>query len=87
MANYHPMDKNLTMVYPPYLFVNRKRLKGTYNDVTGLLHEYLHLSRLLVGEITDYNEENVVSWIETEMNWIIESGVVGILQQPASYLT
>ena len=85
MANYHPLDKNLSMLYKPYLFLNKMRLNGTYRDVTSLLHEYMHLGRLLAKEITDNNEESVVTWIEKEINWVIDNGVVGIFQQPSTH--
>lgn len=85
MANYHPLDKNRTFVYKPFLFLNKKRLNGTYKDVTGMLHEYLHLAKLLAKQITDSNEESVVSWIEKEMNWVIDNGVVGIFEQSSTH--
>lgn len=85
MANYHPLDKNLTLTYKPYLFLNKMRLNGTYKDVTGMLHEYLHIAKLLAKQITDSNEETVVSWIEKEMNWVIDNGVVGIMEQSSTH--
>ena len=86
MVNYHPLDKNQTFLFKPYLFLNRKRLNGTYADIIGLNHEYLHMARLLSGGINDNNEEEIVSWIEKEIAWIVDNGVVGILQQPSSHL-
>jgi len=84
MANYHPKDINLTKELKPYVFFNKKRLNGTYKDVTGMMHEYLHLGRLLFNEITDVNEEQVVQFIENEINWIVENGVIGIFEQPST---
>jgi hypothetical protein len=84
MANYHPLDKNLTMLFKPFLFLNKKRLNGTYTDVTLLLHEYMHLGRILGNGIDDSNEEGIVTWIEKEINFLINEGIVGIFQQPAT---
>jgi hypothetical protein len=86
MCNYHPLDKNLSMLYKPYLFLNKMRLNGTYKDVTGMMHEYLHLAKILAkSDITDSQEESMVSWIEKEINWVIENGVVGIMEQPSTH--
>lgn len=79
MSNIAPKANKL-----PYVFFNKKRLKGNYTDVTGFLHEYLHLARLLYKDINDTNEEEVVSWIETQINWMIENGVVGIFEQSST---
>ena len=86
MANYHPMDKNLSLLFKPYVFINRKRLKGTYEDIATLNHELLHMARLLAGGINDNNEEAIVTWIEREIKYIVDNGIVGILQQPSSHL-
>jgi hypothetical protein len=86
MANYHPLDKNLTMLYKPFIFINKRRLNGTYKDVLMLMHEYLHMAKILVGGgITDAQEEGVTTWIEKEINWIIESGTVGIFEQGSTH--
>lgn len=85
MCNYNPLDKNRTFAYKPYLFLNKIRFNGTYKDLTGMMHEYMHLGRLLAKEITDNNEESVVSWIEKEMNWVIDNGVIGIFEQASTH--
>jgi hypothetical protein len=86
MANYHPMDKNLSLLFKPYVFINRRRLNGTYEDILTLNHELLHMARLLAGGINDNNEEAIVTWIEKEIKYIVDNGIIGILQQPSSYL-
>jgi hypothetical protein len=44
------------------------------------------MARLLAGGINDNNEEAIVTWIEREITFIIDNGIIGILQQPSSYL-
>jgi hypothetical protein len=86
MVNYHALDKNQTLLFKPYMFINRKRLNGTYEDIATLNHELLHMARLLAGGINDNNEEALVTWIEKEIKYIVDNGIIGILQQPSSYL-
>jgi len=80
MSNLSPKNPNGL----PYVFFNKKRLNGTYRDVTNLMHEYLHLSRILFKDINDDNEEEIVQFIEDEVNWIIDNGVIGIFEQPST---
>jgi hypothetical protein len=85
LANYHPLDKNLSLVFKPFIFINKARLNGTYEDVLGLMHEYLHMAQILSKGINDSNEEGVVTWIENEIKWIIDSGIVGIFEQSSTH--
>jgi hypothetical protein len=44
------------------------------------------MARLLAGGINDNNEEQIVTGIEKEIKYIVDNGIVGILQQPSSHL-
>ena len=79
MVNVSPKANRL-----PYLFLNKRRMGGTYKDILGMNHEYLHLARLLFNGITDENEEEAVTFIEEEISFIVENGIIGIFQQPST---
>ena len=68
----------------PYLFLNKRRMGGTYKDIIGMNHEYLHLARLLFNGITDENEEEAVTFIEEEISFIVDNGIIGVFQQPST---
>jgi len=58
----------------PYVFINKSRLKGDYRDATLIMHEMMHLSLLRnTWNIDDDEEEEIITWAETETNWLMEN--------------
>ena len=67
LANYSPSKDDL-----PFIFLNKSRLKGDYTDVTGIMHETMHLSLLLEDWDIENKEEEIVSQAETMANDIVK---------------
>jgi hypothetical protein len=65
MANYSPSDKF------PYVFINLMRLNGTYKDITGIMHETIHISLLLHNWDIKNKEEQIVTDAENYANDIV----------------
>ena len=73
-TNYDPRDKKLTAKapYKPFLFLNKKHFKGTYEDISMVFHEAMHVSILLnKWNITD-KEEDAISQAEQWTNEIVK---------------
>lgn len=71
MSNYHPYDKSLSKSPKPYVFINKKRLKNDYRDVTLLMHELTHQG-ILQHNYDMELEELFISWAENEVNYIMK---------------
>jgi hypothetical protein len=66
LANYNPTDA----LAKPFVFINRKALKKTHEDVTLLMHEMVHMGLLLNDWDVLEKEEEIVTWAEAETNII-----------------
>lgn len=81
MSNYHPFDKGLTKFPKPYTFINKKRLKNDYRDVTLLMHELMHQSFLQHNYNIDL-EEMIISWANDEADYLLKHSIIPTYQVP-----
>lgn len=69
-ANYDPRDSTLSTDLPPFIFINKSALRGTFRDVTLVNHEMMHMSLLLHDWDITKKEEEIISWAERWTNYI-----------------
>lgn len=81
MSNFHPYDRALTKSPKPYTFINRKRLKNDFRDVTLLMHELMHQAILQYGWDLS-REEEIISWAEAEANYLLKHSIIPTYQVP-----
>lgn len=75
MSNFNPYDELLCMNPIPYIFINRKCLKNDFRDISLLYHEMIHQGLLQYG--WDMNkEEEMVTWIEEQVNYILRNNLL-----------
>jgi len=74
LTNFDPRDKKLTAKapYKPFMFINKKHLKGDFTDITLINHEASHLSLIIHRWDVDKKEEEIVSYAEEVTNKLIK---------------
>ena len=81
MSNYHPSDRLLIKYPKPYTFINRKALKNDFRGITLLTHELTHQALLQYDWNMDYEEE-IISWVEQQANYILKNSLIPSYQVP-----
>ena len=66
-CNYSPIDGDM-----PFLFLNKTRWQKDYTDVTGIMHETMHLALLLHNWDIENKEEEIISDAENIANEIVK---------------
>lgn len=81
MTNFNPYDRLLTKNPKPYTFINSKRLKNDFRDITLIFHELMHQALLQYDWNMDLEEE-MISWAEEQTNYIFKNSLIPTYQVP-----
>lgn len=73
-TNFDPRDKKLNKKspYKPFLFINKKHLKGDFTDITLVNHEAMHMAILLNDWDIINKEEETITFAEEMTNKIVK---------------
>jgi len=74
LTNYDPRDKDLKAKapYKPFLFLNKKHLKGDFTDITLVYHEAMHMVIILNNWNIKDKEEEAITYAEELTNKIVK---------------